>query len=76
MLYRTSDLYWAALLRVSGIPLQSTEREKQKVTFVFEDPGDNVIKNLKDDYFMDKAKVSALSYSQSLKSLKALIHHA
>lgn len=73
-MYKTSDLYWAAFLRVSGIQLKGTEREYQKVIFLFEDPGGTIIQDLKGDFFMDRAKVSPLSFSQSLKALKALIH--
>ena len=73
-MYKTSDLYWSAFLRISGIPIKGTEKEYQKVIFLFEDPGGNIIKDLKDEFFMDRAKVNALSYSQSLKALKALIH--
>lgn len=76
MIYKTSDLYWAAFLKVAGVPLKDTEKENRKVLFVFEDPGGSIIKDLKEDYFMDRAKVQALSYSQSLKALKALIHQA
>ncbi len=74
MIYKTSDLYWAAFLKVAGISLQGTEKDNRKVVFIFEDPGGNIIKDLKEDFFMDKAKVHALSYTQSLKALKALIH--
>lgn len=74
MNYKTSDLYWAAFLRVAGISLHNTEKDGKKVIFVFEDPGGSIIKDLKEDFFMDRAKVQALSYSQSLKTLKALIH--
>lgn len=74
--YKTSDLYLAAFLKVAGIPLRETEKDGKKVIFVFEDPGGSGIKDLKEDFFMDRAKVNALSYSQSLKGLKALIHQS
>ena len=73
-MYRTSDLYFAAYLKVAEVPLSGVEREGKRVFFQFEDPGGSVIRDLKDQYFMDQAKVKALSYSQSVKAMKALIY--
>ena len=73
-MYRTSDLYFAAYLKTAGVPLERTEREGRRVFFLFQDQGSAVMRELKDGYFMDKAKVPALSYAQALKSLKALIY--
>ena len=73
-MYRTSDLYFAAYLRVAEVPLVGIEREGKRAFFVFSDPGDNTIRELKDQYFMDQAKVRALSYSQAVKAMKALIY--
>jgi hypothetical protein len=72
-MYRTSDLYFAAYLRVAEVPLKGVEREGNRVFFLFEDPGGSTIRELKDQYFMDQAKVRALSYSQAVKAMKALI---
>ena len=35
--YRTSDLYYAAYLRVAGVPFLGTERAGKRVVFLFED---------------------------------------
>lgn len=73
-MYRTSDLYFAAFLRVAEVPLKGIEREGKRVFFLFQDSEPSVIRELKDQYFMDKAKVQALSFSQSVKAMKALIY--
>ena len=69
--YRTSDLYYAAYLKVAGVELQGTDREGKRVFFLFEDGP--TLRDLKDQYFMDRAKVPALSYAQAIKALKALV---
>lgn len=81
--YRTRDLYYAAYLKVAGVTLLDVEREVRpggnpgsaasvQVTFLFENQGAPAMRSLKDQYFMDKARVPALSYSQAIKGLKAL----
>lgn len=71
-IYRTSDLYYAAYLKVAGVVMVGTDWEGARMFFLFEwGPG---LKDLKTQYFMDIAKVPALSYAQSLKALKALTH--
>ena len=75
--YRTSDLYYAAYLKVAGVPLKGTEADvegSRRVFFVFEGQDPGVLRDLKDQYFMDRAKVHALSYSQAVKVLKSLLH--
>ena len=74
--YRTSDLYYAAYLKVAGVPLKGTEAAEgsRRVFFVFEGQDPGVLRDLKDQYFMDKAKVHALSYAQAIKVLKSLLH--
>jgi hypothetical protein len=77
--YRTSDLYYAAYLKVAGVPLTGTEQdsskpESKRVYFVFEGQDPGVLRDLKDQYFMDRAKVHALSYAQAVKVLKSLLH--
>ena len=70
--YRTSDLYYAAYLKVAGVSMVGTQWEGARMFFLFEKgPG---LKGLKTQYFMDIAKVPALSYAQALKALKALTH--
>ena len=57
--YRTSDLYYAAYLRVAGVSLIETIRDQNRVFFIFEHTPN--IRDLKNDYFNRKAKVPALT---------------
>jgi len=70
--YRTSDLYYAAYLRVAGIPLLEAAKEDRRVFFVFE----NIegIQDLKKQYFNRTSKVPALTYADEIRSMKALTH--
>jgi len=70
--YRTSDLYFAAYLRVAGVPFVDTQREGSRVFFVFE-KNDN-IRDLKAQYFNRTAKVPALTYADDIKTMKSLTH--
>ncbi len=70
--YRTSDLYYAAYLRVAGVPLVETIREGSRVFFVFEHS--STIRDLKNEYFNRKAKVPALTYADEIRTMKALTH--
>lgn len=72
--YRTSDLYYAAYLKVAGVLLQETVREGGRVYFVFDNMG--TISDLKQQYFNRTSKVPALSYADEIKAMKALTHDA
>jgi hypothetical protein len=72
--HRTTDLYYAAYLKVAGIQLQETVREGGRVFFVFENQ--DTIDDLKQQYFNRKSKVAALSYADEIKAMKALTHDA
>jgi len=72
--YQTSNLYYAAFLKVSGVPYLGTEEStdnmgRRQVMFLF-DERTCPIKPLKDEFFRDVAHVPALSYSQAIKDLK------
>lgn len=71
-LYKTSDLYYAAFLKVAGVKLLDPVREGKRVTFVFE--ASEAIRDLKKDYFTRTAKVSALDFADEIRSMKALLH--
>lgn len=73
--YRTADLYYAAYLRVAGVPFLGTERDGKRVTFLFEDAG-TTISDLKRGYFTDGARVPALSYVQMIREMKSLVFRA
>ena len=70
--YRTSDLYYAAYLRVAGVPLLESEKEDRRVFFVFENT--DSISELKKQYFNRSSKVPALTYADEIRSMKALTH--
>ncbi len=72
--YKTSDLYFASYLRVAGVTFVSASREQGRVVFVFESRGAAVMRDLKREYFMDRAKVPALSFVQMLRRMKTLTH--
>lgn len=73
-MYRTSDLYFAAYLKVAGVELLDTEWEGKRMFFLFEDKGVDIMRDLKRDYFSDKAKVNVMSYVQAIKLMKNLTH--
>jgi hypothetical protein len=70
--YRTSDLYFAAYLKVAGVPLLTTEKEGKKVFFVFERTA--YLPDLKNEYFNRTARVPALSFVDEIRSMKSLTH--
>jgi hypothetical protein len=72
--YRTSDLYYAAYLKVAGVLLQETVREGGRVYFVFDNM--STISDLKQQYFNRTSKVPALTYADEIKAMKALTHDA
>lgn len=71
--YRTSDLYYAAYLRVADVPFLGTERDGKRVTFLF-GVAETQIRDLKQGYFTDKARVPALSYVQMIREMKSLLY--
>jgi hypothetical protein len=72
--YRTSDLYYAAYLKVAGVNFAGTSREKGRVFFLFEEDGPVSIRELKQQYYNRTSKVAALTYSDEIKVMKALTH--
>lgn len=70
--YRTSDLYYAAYLKLAGVPLEGVEKSKGRVYFVFE--LSDAIKDLKLQYFNRTSKVAALGYAEEIKNMKTLTH--
>lgn len=72
--YRTSDLYYAAYLKVAGVLLQETVREGGRVYFVFDNM--DTISDLKKQFFNPTSKVPALTYADEIKAMKALTHDA
>lgn len=72
--YRTSDLYYAAYLKVAGIKLTGTSKDKGRVYFLFEEAEDTSLRELRDQYYNRSSKVAALTYADEIKVMKALTH--
>ena len=73
--YRTKDLYFSAYLRVAGVPfLEAVRQDDGKVVFLFEDLGVPAMRDLKRDYFSDRAKVPAMSFVQMIRAMKSLTY--
>ena len=69
--YRTSDLYYAAYLKVAAVPFVEAVRETGgRVVFVFEDV--DGIRDLKNQYYGRTAKVVAMTYADEVKAMKSL----
>ena len=76
VLYRTSDLYFAAFLCAMEIHMVGTEDEalpsnRKKVWFIFKLKRADVRK-LKTSFFSGEGKVKAKLYSERIRSLKQL----
>ena len=72
--YRTSDLYYAAYLKVAGVKLNGTKRDGGRVYFLFEEGDGSNLRELRDQYYNRTSKVAALSYADEIKVMKALTH--
>lgn len=68
--YRTSDLYLAAYLKAIGLPFEGTIDVGGKTYFIFENNSN--VRDLKNDYFSRRGKVSARNYAEELRALKKL----
>jgi len=76
-LYRTSDLYYAAYLKVAGVPFVDSVREGGRVYFLFnEDESSRAMRDLRQQFFNGQGKVSALDYKQAIQTFKTLTHMA
>lgn len=71
--FRTPDLYFAAFLQTAGVELKRTDRENNRVFFVFSTEIAN-IDELKTGWFNNTAKVPAQPYANNVKSLKSVCH--
>jgi hypothetical protein len=72
--YKTSDPYFAAFLRVAGVPFHDVEREGGRAYFLFDDQGPALMRDYRRQYFADEAKVPAHSYSQAIRTMKSLVY--
>ena len=72
--YRTSDLYFAAYLKVAMVAFVGTAREDRRVFFLFEEQ--DGLRDMHMQFFNNVAKVPARAYAEEIKAMKALVHHA
>jgi hypothetical protein len=72
--FSTSDLYFAAYLLVAGVRMLRTDRSHgTKFLFVFDTSVSN-IEELKNAWFTQVGKVSALAYANQIKTFKSAVH--
>jgi len=71
--YATSNLYYAAYLKVAGVPFSHTEREGSRIWFYFDSPEEG-LRDLKNQYYNRIAKVPALTYADEIKAMKDLTY--
>lgn len=71
--FRTTDLYFAAYLKVVGLPMGRTERNGGKLTFVFDASVANM-DELRHAWISNTGKVAPLHFANEIKSLKSLCH--
>lgn len=70
---KTSDLYLAAYYRVARVPLLAAEWTGKRVEFSFEGRDPATVRDLKAQFYLDQARVPALSYSQAIRALKQIV---
>lgn len=70
--YRSSDLYYAAYLKIAGVEFVGTVREENRVFFLFKDQ--DGMEDLRMQYFNGISKVPARTYAEEIKAFKAMCH--
>jgi hypothetical protein len=70
--YRTSDIYYAAYLKVAAVNFLGVAREGRRCFFLFENQ--EGLPDLHLQYFNNVSKVSARSFAEEIKAFKALTH--
>jgi len=71
--YKTSDLAYAAYLKMADVAFLGTEKEGSRTMFIFERV--EGIRDLKMEFFgRRKIKMSPLSYYDEIKALKTMVH--
>jgi len=70
--YRTTNLYFAAYLRVIGCQFIECVKTDDRVYFMFEP--DLNMRGIKRDYFNNEGKIHALQYTNEIRTMKNLVH--
>jgi hypothetical protein len=69
--YRTSDPYYAAYLRLAGLAFCGVEEVDGRSWFLFEtSPG---IRALKTEYYSGTVRVPAFEFAKGIRTMKALL---
>lgn len=63
--YKTTDIVLAAFLRLKGCSMLGIEKQGQKGTFVFENVGENLVR----EYDLGNALVEPVAFNNAIKSL-------
>jgi hypothetical protein len=71
---RTSDIYYAAYLKVAGVAFAGMVREGNRVFFLFTDQ--EGMEELQLQYYNNVSKVPARPYAEEIKAFKALVFQA
>ena len=71
--FKTPDLYFAAYLQTAGVEMVRTDREGNRVFFVF-DTSVADVDGLKTAWFSNTGKVAAQPYAHNIRSLKSVVH--
>lgn len=72
-IYSTQDFYVASYLLSKGEKMISQARHGNITTFYFENTG--TLKELECDFYAMRASVNPVSYANSIKRLKSIIHN-
>ena len=69
---QTKDFYLSAFLLTAGYKLLDHSRKNGMTTFLFE--SDDKIDDLVSDYYLMNQTVEPITYSNSVRTLKSIIH--
>ena len=70
--YESRDFYLSGFLMATGVQLKDWYKTGMTTTFIFNQ--DDGVDELIQDYYAMKAHVNPVTYGQSLKNLKSIIH--
>ena len=68
----TSDFYFSAFLLSKGYEIKETSKIGKSITFHFDSEG---LEEVRNEYFLGKAKVEPLAFCNSIHNLKTLLYN-
>ena len=68
----TSDFYFSAFLISKGYENEETSKIGKSITFHFDSDG---LEEVRNEYFLGKATVEPLAFSNAIHNLKTLTHN-